>query len=214
MKEKMIKIAKSYLNARQYGAEHKQIIDGYNRISPLPRGCRVKYTDSWCATFVSFVMHEAGYKGPFECSANRLREAMKKAGYQISDIGASGDIIFYDWNTDGWSDHVGIIVSYNNGMYKVIEGNHSHAVGYRTISKNSDNIEGIFRLPDDEKTEKKTETKTEKKTKSKTGAKSITKKLINDVIAGKYGNGKERVEKLKKAGYDPDKVQKAVNKAL
>ena len=207
MKEKMLEIAKSYLNARQYGAGHKQIIDGYNRITPLPRGHRVKYTDNWCATFVSHVMHKAGYKGPFECSANRLREAMKKAGYQISDIGVAGDIIFYDWNSDGWSDHVGIIASYTNGMYIVIEGNHSHAVEYRTISKNSDDIQGIFRLPGDEKkTEKKTETKTEKK--------RITKKLIADVIAGKYGNGQERVEALRKAGYDPDKVQKAVNKAL
>ena len=82
-----------------------------------------------------------------------------------------------------------------------------HAVGYRTISKNSDNIQGIFRLPDGEK-------KPEKKTETKTGAKHITKKLITDVIAGKYGNGKARIEALRKAGYDPDKVQKAVNKAL
>lgn len=206
-----INIAKQFIGARQWGAQHRQIIDGYNRISPLPRGYRVKYNDNWCAAFVSYVMHKAGYKGPFECSANRLREAMKKAGYQISDIGATGDIIFYDWNTDGWSDHVGIIVSYNNGIYKVIEGNHMHAVGYRTISKNSDTIQGIFRLPcDKKKTEKKTETKTE----TKTGTKRITKKLIADVIEGKYGNGKARVETLRKAGYDPDKVQKAVNKAL
>lgn len=207
MKEKMLQIAKSYLNARQYGAGHKEIIDGYNRISPIPRGYRVKYNDNWCATFVSYVMHKAGYKGPFECSANRMREAMKKAGYQISGIGRAGDIIFYDWNTDGWSDHVGIIVSYNNGIYKVIEGNHMHAVGYRNISKNSDDIQVIFRLPGDEK-------KMEKKTKTNTSEKRITKKLIADVIAGKYGNGKARIESLRKAGYDPDKVQKAVNKTL
>lgn len=206
-----INITKQFIGARQWGAQHRQIIDGYNRISPLPRGYRVKYTDNWCATFVSYVMYKAGYKGPFECSANRLREAMKKAGYQISGIGQSGDIIFYDWNADGWSDHVGIIISYDNGIYKVIEGNHMHAVGYRNISKNSDDIQGIFRLPDDEKkTVKKTETKTETKTEKK----RITKKLIADVIAGKYGNGKSRVEALRKAGYDPDKVQKAVNKAL
>lgn len=202
-----INIAKQFIGARQWSAQHMHIIDGYNRISPLPRGYRVTYHDNWCATFVSYVMYKAGYKGPFECSANRLREAMKKAGYQISDIGAAGDIIFYDWNTDGWSDHVGIIVSYNNGIYKVIEGNHMHAVGYRTISKNSDTIQGIFRLPGDEK-------KTEKKTETKTVAKRITKKLIADVIAGKYGNGKARVEALRKAGYDPKKVQEAVNKAL
>ena len=132
---------------------------------------------------------------------------MKKAGYQISGIGGAGDIIFYDWNTDGWSDHVGIIVSYNNGIYKVIEGNHMHAVGYRSISKNSDDIQGIFRLPGNEK-------KTEKKTKTNKGVKRITKKLISDVIAGKYGNGRERVEALRRAGYDPKKVQEAVNKAL
>lgn len=34
------------------------------------------------------------------------------------------------------------------------------------------------------------------------------------VIAGAYGNGTERKEKLKKDGYDPDKVQNCVNDLL
>ena len=32
------------------------------------------------------------------------------------------------------------------------------------------------------------------------------------VCYGEYGNGQERVNKLKKDGYDPDKVQALVNK--
>lgn len=32
-----------------------------------------------------------------------------------------------------------------------------------------------------------------------------------DVLAGKYGVNPERRERLKSAGYDPDKVQKCVN---
>lgn len=39
-------------------------------------------------------------------------------------------------------------------------------------------------------------------------------KVVEDVIAGKYGNGRERRDKLTKAGYDPDIVQKLVNIAL
>lgn len=35
-----------------------------------------------------------------------------------------------------------------------------------------------------------------------------------DVIAGKYGVGNERVNALKKAGYNADKVQKIVNEVL
>lgn len=39
-------------------------------------------------------------------------------------------------------------------------------------------------------------------------------KVAREVIAGKWGNGAERFQRLKKAGYDPDKVQKKVNELL
>lgn len=32
-----------------------------------------------------------------------------------------------------------------------------------------------------------------------------------EVIAGKYGNGEERIRKLKSEGYDAEKVQRCVN---
>ena len=38
--------------------------------------------------------------------------------------------------------------------------------------------------------------------------------VAHEVIAGKWGNGQERVDRLKAAGYDPDKIQKRVNEIL
>lgn len=38
--------------------------------------------------------------------------------------------------------------------------------------------------------------------------------VARDVIAGDYGSGEERIKKLKKKGYDPDKVQEEVNRQL
>lgn len=203
-----------FIGARQGGAQHRKIVDGYNTIRPLPRGYRVSYKDNWCATFVSDMIRLAGGDTSLaECSANRLRKKLEK--YQTSDRGQKDDIIFYDWNGDKWSDHVGIIVSEHNGVYKVIEGNKNKTVGYRYIAVNNNDIQSICRLNDEAKknTHKAIKAETDKKTYIN-NSKRITKKLVADVIAGKYGNGQERKEKLKKAGYDPDKVQEAVNKMI
>ncbi|MCR5486349.1 MAG: hypothetical protein K6F35_02330 [Lachnospiraceae bacterium] len=38
--------------------------------------------------------------------------------------------------------------------------------------------------------------------------------VARDVIDGKYGNGEERKQRLKAAGYDPAEVQRKVNEML
>lgn len=48
----------------------------------------------------------------------------------------------------------------------------------------------------------------------KPAAKKTVDEIAKEVIDGKWGNGEERVAKLKKAGYDPDAVQKKVNELL
>ena len=50
-------------------------------------------------------------------------------------------------------------------------------------------------------------------TPDKTLNKSINE-IAKEVLAGKWGNGAERAKRLKESGYDPDKVQKAVNELL
>lgn len=47
-----------------------------------------------------------------------------------------------------------------------------------------------------------------------TGTDEIPKKVINDVIKGKYGNGAIRRKRLAMAGYDYDMVQREVNRIL
>lgn len=42
----------------------------------------------------------------------------------------------------------------------------------------------------------------------------IINAVAHEVIAGRWGNGQERVDRLKAAGYDPDKIQKRVNELM
>lgn len=48
---------------------------------------------------------------------------------------------------------------------------------------------------------------------SRTSGKSITE-IAREVIAGKWGNGEERKQRLKMCGYDPKEVQEIVNMLL
>lgn len=49
---------------------------------------------------------------------------------------------------------------------------------------------------------------------TKPAKKPVTSQVVDDVINGKYGNGKERFEKLEAEGYDSGEVQDAVNAKL
>ena len=51
----IIKQAQSWLGRKESDGSHKEIIDVYNSHKPLARSYTVKYTDAWCATFVTAV---------------------------------------------------------------------------------------------------------------------------------------------------------------
>lgn len=51
-------------------------------------------------------------------------------------------------------------------------------------------------------------------TPTKKPAKKSVSQIADEVIAGKWGNGAERKKRLAAAGYDPDEVQKEVNRKL
>ena len=131
---KVVEQAKAWLGKKESNGTHKEIIDLYNAHNPLPNGYKVKYTDSWCATFVSAVAIKLGYEDiiPIECSCQRMIELFKKAGRWAENEDRTphpGDIIFYDWqdkgtgDNQGWSDHVGIVEKVENGIIYTIEGN-------------------------------------------------------------------------------------------
>ncbi len=149
----ILDLAKTWVGRNESDGTHKYIIDLYNTQTKLPRDYRVKYTDSWCATFISSLAIKLGYTDiiPTECSCQQMIELFKKIGAWVENENRTpnaGDIIFYDWNDNGigdnkgWSDHVGIVESVSNGKITLIEGNYKNAVSRRIIDVNGKYIRG------------------------------------------------------------------------
>lgn len=150
---KVVEQAKAWIGKNKADGTHKEIIDLYNAHKPLARGYKVKYTDSWCSTFVSAVAIKLGYTDiiPLECGCQQQIELFKKLGsWAESDSRTPqpGDIIYYDWDDNGkgdnvgWSDHVGIVEKVSGDKITVIEGNYSNSVKRRTLSVDGKFIRG------------------------------------------------------------------------
>lgn len=90
--------------------------------------------EEWCACFVSWCadqcgLIESGAVPKFaSCPAGvewfRSNGKWKENGYSP----AAGTIIFFDWNGDGVSDHVGIVEKCENGRVYTVEGNSNDRV--------------------------------------------------------------------------------------
>ena len=148
-----VKMAASYIGEKEATGGHKPIIDVYNKHKPLARGYKVKYTDEWCATFVSAMAIKCGITDiiPTECSCMKMIVLFVKLdAWKESDAYTPkpGDVIFYDWqdsgvgDNTGHSDHVGIVESVSGSTITVIEGNMNAAVGRRSIKVNGRYIRG------------------------------------------------------------------------
>ena len=153
VRQEVVNAATSYLGCKESDGSHKKIIDLYNTQKPLPRGYKVKYTDHWCATFVSAIAVKCGLTDilPTECSCTKMIELHKKIGQWVetdSYVPKAGDLIMYDWqdtgkgDNTGSPDHVGIVVGVSGNKIKVIEGNKNEEVAYRTMSVNGKHIRG------------------------------------------------------------------------
>ena len=150
---KVLEQAKAWLGRNEADGTHKLIIDTYNAHKPLARGYAVKYTDAWCATFVSAVAIKTGCTDiiPTECSCPKQIELFKKIGcWDESDsrVPTPGDILYYNWgdsgvgDNTGVADHVGIVEKVSNGTITVIEGNYSNSVKRRTLAVDGKYIRG------------------------------------------------------------------------
>lgn len=102
----------------------------------------------WCACFVSWCANECGY---IEAGA------IPKFSYCPSGVQwfryaglwlpggsepAAGDIVLFDWNGDGTSDHVGIVESCDGSIVRTVEGNSSDSCRQRSYSMSSGSIMG------------------------------------------------------------------------
>lgn len=156
LREMFVKKAISYVGVKEGSVQHKSIVDAYNKIVPLPSGYKLRYSDSWCAGFVSAIASMCGLIDiiPAECSCTRQIELWKKMGRweeKDSYVPDVGDILYYSWKDSGQgdctisSDHVGIVVSVSGNTMQIIEGNKNDAVEYRTMTVNGKFIRGYGR---------------------------------------------------------------------
>ena len=134
----IIETAKSYLGTTEGSNNHKEIIDYYNR-ARYSDAYQMTMNDPWCCAFVVAVFEQCGMRDIIPCYAacNQMVNVFTKWGRYYSRAircVRPGDIIFYDWNGDLVSDHVGIVVQNQFGQLSVIEGNKSDSVAYRTIN--------------------------------------------------------------------------------
>lgn len=158
LRNHVVVTAEQWLGCKESNGTHKPIIDLYNSHKPLARSYPVKYTDEWCATYVSAVAIACGLTDimPTECSCSKMVELYKKkGGWQEADdyVPKVGDVVMYDWGDSGSGDnkgnpdHVGIVAFISGNSMKIIEGNISNSVAYRALSVNGKYIRG-YCLPD------------------------------------------------------------------
>lgn len=169
--------------------DHDKVLKVYNSQNPLPRGYKLKPSDSWCAATVSAVFILNGYNDISECSCDEMVKKAKKLGIWIeSDTykPSPGDIILYDWqdsgsgDNTGYPDHVGIVINTYDNYFIVREGNKAGAVGNRTVKYNDKYIRG-FITPKYEKAAKSYKTVDD---------------IVNAIISGDFGNGENRKQLL------------------
>ena len=158
----VVGIANEWLKAgfKESDGSHMNIINIYNKHTPLARNYKVKKTDAWCATTVSALFIEAenrtGIKFTsimgLECSCeNQINLLKKLSSWQERDdyTPTIGDTIYYDWQDNGkgdntgHADHVGIVAGISGTTITVIEGNNADAVKTRKIKVNGKTIRGF-----------------------------------------------------------------------
>ena len=178
----------------------------------------MKYTDEWCDTTVSAAGIKAGCSDLIgrECGCEQHVKIFQSMGIWIEDgtiTPIPGDIILYNWDQEyqpnnGYSDHIGFVESVSGNQITCIEGNKGEAVARRVLTVGNGNIRGYARprYAADGATPVKP-------AKPAAPSKSITT-VAKEVIQGKWGNGQDRVNRLRVAGYDPDAVQSEVNRIL
>lgn len=102
----------------------------------------------WCACFVSWCADQCGYieSGIIPKFAGCVDGAnWFKGNGQWQDRSyepQAGDIIFFDWEGDGETDHVGIVEKCENGVVYTVEGNSGDACRQKQYTVGSSSIYG------------------------------------------------------------------------
>ena len=154
----------------------------------------------WCATFISWLFKaEQGLCKKTASCQDML--AWFEQRNQLVKIPQAGDIVFFKYSTNNRrTNHVGLVVSYDGKVVNTIEGNTSQSSndnGGCVMQRNRYSNIVAYARPKYKAVEKKS-----------------IEEIAAEVIAGKWGMGNDRRQRLSNAGYDYKEVQDLVNKVL
>ena len=158
----LVAIAKSQLgyteSNRNVVLQEDGSLKGYTRYGAW---YGVPYGD-WCAMFASFCMHYAGIEDvPMDANCpNWITQLTDLNFYRTPDlyVPKPGDLVFFDWNDNGSSDHVGIVAEVipadeeTSGKIITIEGNAGDSVAMCTYSVDDPTILGYGLIPSGKQT--------------------------------------------------------------
>lgn len=89
------------------------------------------YAGNWCAVFVHVCADLAGDASLISASAWVDDHRGDGAWLGRTPSPRAGDLVFFDWNNNGYGDHIGIVESVTAGTIQTIEGNTSDRVARR-----------------------------------------------------------------------------------
>ena len=102
----------------------------------------------WCACFASWCADQCGYLESgivpkFSLCSDGVNWFKGKGQWQDKNYEPqAGDLIFFDWGSDGSIDHVGIVEKCENGTVYTVEGNSGDACKQRSYPVGSGSING------------------------------------------------------------------------
>lgn len=215
----------SWVGATKGSAKHAEILKIYNGHRPLARGYKMQTNDAYCAATVSAAFIAVGiaqYTGT-ECGVEKFARIAQDKGIWVENdayVPKLGDAVVYDWQDNGVGDctgagdHIGIVTKPGAASFVVTEGNMTGGkTGTRTMAVNGRYIRGFIapKYADIAKALGGASITTD--TSPDTTTKSI-EEIAKEVIAGKWGTGTERRNRLQAAGYAYTTVQAKVNEIL
>lgn len=151
----------------------------------------------WCLKWCSYVQSKTGVK-PLIYVQKSAMEAVKKAGYNLWVAQ------YPDSEQTGYQAH-----PWNEGDYNCLIRQYTSVGKLSGYSGSLDLNKAYISAASWNKLAGKV-----KKTSASTTVKKSVNTLAKEVLAGKWGNGTDRKNRLTKAGYDYAKVQSAVNKLV
>lgn len=157
----LIAIAETQLGYTESSRNYFVAEDGLKGYTRYGAWYGIEYGD-WCAMFISFCLHYAEIPKemfPQDAVCDNWIKRLRSEEYKLyrergNYTPGTGDVVFFDWNADGQSDHVGIVAELRyDGQgtmtgIKTIEGNAGNTVCYGEYTAEDERILGYGELPE------------------------------------------------------------------